>query len=129
MIHRYQLGGYNIVLDVCSGAVHAVDALAYDMIGLYETLPREELLAAMAKKYPDVPAEELEECFEQIGALKEAGQLFTPDSFEPLAGKFKEKSGATICGELKGVGTGKVLCECDDCVRNAVLSLGEVLGN
>ena len=25
MIHQYQLGGYNIVLDVCSGAVHVVD--------------------------------------------------------------------------------------------------------
>ncbi|MBR5342706.1 MAG: thioether cross-link-forming SCIFF peptide maturase [Oscillospiraceae bacterium] len=96
MIHRYQLSGYNIVLDVCSGAVHAVDALAYDMIGLYEELPREEVLAAMAVKYPDTPAEELAECYEQIGALKKAGQLFTPDVFEPLAGKFKEKSGGVI---------------------------------
>ena len=33
---------------------------------------------------------------------------------------FKERCGATICGELKGIGTGKVLCACDDCVRNAV---------
>ena len=61
MIHQYQLGGYNIVLDVCSGAVHAVDELAYDMIGLYETLPREEVLAAMAAKYPETPAGELAE--------------------------------------------------------------------
>jgi C_GCAxxG_C_C family probable redox protein len=45
-----------------------------------------------------------------------------------LLAKFKEKCGATICKELKGAGTGKVLCECDDCVRNAVLSLEEVLG-
>ena len=96
MIHQYQLGGYNIVLDVCSGAVHAVDELAYDMISRYEALPREALLAAMAEKHPDVPAEELAECYEQIAALKEAGQLFTPDVFEPLAGKFKEKSGGVI---------------------------------
>ncbi|MCR4611880.1 MAG: C-GCAxxG-C-C family protein, partial [Lachnospiraceae bacterium] len=32
---------------------------------------------------------------------------------------FNEKCGATICKDLKGFGTGKVLCECDDCVRNA----------
>ena len=96
MIHQYQLGGYNIVLDVCSGAVHAVDELAYDMIGLFETLPREDLLAAMAAKYPAVPAEELADCYAQIEELKNAGQLFTPDSFEPLAGKFKEKSGGVI---------------------------------
>ena len=74
------------MLDVCSGAVHAVDELAYDMIGLYETLPREEVLAAMAAKYPETPAGELAECCAQIDALKEAGQLFTPDVFEPRAG-------------------------------------------
>ncbi len=33
---------------------------------------------------------------------------------------FTEKCGGSICKELKGAGTGKVLCSCDDCVRNAV---------
>ena len=32
---------------------------------------------------------------------------------------FKERAGSTICKELKGVGTGKVLCSCEDCVRHA----------
>lgn len=41
--------------------------------------------------------------------------------------EFEEKSGATICKELKGVESGKTLCECDDCVRNAVLILEEQL--
>jgi len=36
MIHQYKLGGYNIVLDVCSGAVHVVDDIAYDLIAGYE---------------------------------------------------------------------------------------------
>lgn len=42
---------------------------------------------------------------------------------------FKEKCGATICKDLKARNseTGKALCECPDCVKNAVLSLGEVL--
>lgn len=40
---------------------------------------------------------------------------------------FERKCGATICKDLKGIGTGKVLCPCPECVRNAVLSLGEVL--
>ena len=44
-----------------------------------------------------------------------------------LLSKFREKCGAVTCKDLKGVGTGKVLCECENCVRNAVLSLGEVL--
>ena len=36
MIHQYKLGDFNIVLDVCSGSVHAVDDVAYDIIGLFE---------------------------------------------------------------------------------------------
>ena len=42
---------------------------------------------------------------------------------------FKELSGATICKDLKGVETGKVLCPCDDCVRNAVIVLLKRLNN
>ena len=35
--------------------------------------------------------------------------------------RFKELCGdATICRDLKGIGTGKVLCSCENCVRNAV---------
>ena len=34
MIHQYKLGGYNIVLDVCSGGVHVVDDVAYDIISM-----------------------------------------------------------------------------------------------
>ena len=96
MIHCYQLGGYNIVLDICSGAVHAVDELAYDMIQQYEVLDREELLQRMREKHTSVPEAELQDCYEQITALKDEGELFTPDVFEPLAGKFKEKSGDVI---------------------------------
>ena len=96
MIHRYELGGYHIVLDTCSGSVHAVDELAYDMIGLYETLPQEELIAVMAEKHPEVPAPELEECYGQIAALQEAGQLFSPDIYEPLAGSLKQRTGGVI---------------------------------
>ena len=36
MIHQYKLGGYNIVLDVCSGSVHVVDDAAYDIIALMD---------------------------------------------------------------------------------------------
>ncbi len=30
--------------------------------------------------------------------------------------------------DLKGIETGTMLCPCPECVRNAVLALGEVLG-
>ena len=42
--------------------------------------------------------------------------------------RFKELcGGATICRDLKGVGTGTVLCSCENCVRNAVQAAVETL--
>jgi len=99
MIHQYKLAGYNIVLDVCSGAVHAVDDVAYDIISLYESSSREEILSAMEEKYRSVPGvtpEEIAECYDQITELKEEGQLFTPDTFEPAAGTLKAKTAGVV---------------------------------
>ncbi|MBR3778953.1 MAG: thioether cross-link-forming SCIFF peptide maturase [Clostridia bacterium] len=99
MVHRYQLGGYHIVLDICSGSVHVVDEVAYDMIGLYETTDRDEILAQMWEKYghrEDVTAEELAECYDQIGELKAAGKLFTPDTFRPMADTLKQKTAGVV---------------------------------
>ena len=99
MIHQYQLGGYNIVLDVCSGAVHAVDELAYDMIALYEQCPKEEVLQKIAENngdQPDITAEDIAECYDDITALKEQGKLFSPDTFEPIAGTLKQKTAGVV---------------------------------
>ena len=41
---------------------------------------------------------------------------------------FKEKTGSTICKELKGIETGQVLCSCSDCVRAGVEVVEEILG-
>ena len=54
MIHQYKLSGYNIVLDVYSGSVHAVDDVTYDAIALIDQgSSREQAAAALAKKYAD----------------------------------------------------------------------------
>ena len=95
MVHQYQLNGYNIVLDTCSGSVHVVDEVAYDMIALYETAPREEIVEAMLKKYAgraDVTREELEGCYADIETLKNEKKLFTEDTYADLAFDFKNKN-------------------------------------
>ena len=96
MIHQYKLGGYNIVLDVCSGGVHVVDEVAYDIISLFENNSREAVLASMGEKYPAVSAQELAECYDQVQQLKDAGKLFAPDTFAPMAGKLKEKTAGVV---------------------------------
>jgi len=96
MIHCYKLGGLNIVLDIYSGSVHVVDEVAYDMIGMYENSSREQIVTAMLEKHPGVTREELEEGCEQIEQLKQAGVLFAPDNFAPIAGQLKEKTSGVV---------------------------------
>ena len=96
MIHCYKLGGLNIVLDICSGSVHLVDEVSYDVIEMYENHTHEQIIAAMTQKYKDVTEQELREGFEQIEELKKAGKLFTPDTFAPIAGKLKQKTSGVV---------------------------------
>ena len=99
MIHQYKLLGYNIVLDVCSGSVHVVDDVAYDIIALFEKKSRDEILAEMIKKYEGkdgITKEDIEECYDQVIELRDSGKLFSPDTFEPMAGTLKEKTRGVV---------------------------------
>ena len=44
-----------------------------------------------------------------------------------LVDDFEKRSGALICADLKGVKTGKVLCSCDNCIKNAIDILENIL--
>ena len=61
-----------------------------------------------------------------LGLMKYKGSPIRNDAKE-LHRKFTEKCGASICRDIKGAGTGKVLCSCDDCVRNAVALIEETI--
>ena len=47
MVHQYKNNGYNLVLDVNSGAVHVVDDVTYDVISLFESNTREEIISSL----------------------------------------------------------------------------------
>ena len=99
MIHQYKLGDYNIVLDVCSGAVHAVDEVAYEIIALFEGNDRQHVLETVQRKFADradITPADISECYDQVQSLKEAGKLFAPDTFAPMAGKLKEKTAGVV---------------------------------
>ena len=87
MIHQYKNNGYNIVLDVCSGSVHVVDDMVYDIITLYEQFNQDEIV----KKLPQYPENEIKEACEEIEVLKEAGQLFTEDVYKDAIIDFKKR--------------------------------------
>ena len=96
MVHQYKLNGYNIVLDICSGGVHVVDDITYDIIAAFEKATQDQVISSISEKYKDVSKEEIEECYGQVLALKNSGELFTPDTFEPMADKLKQKTSGVI---------------------------------
>ena len=41
--------------------------------------------------------------------------------------RFKEQNGSVVCKEIKGIGTGKVLRSCNDCIKDAAAIAEQVL--
>ena len=100
MIHQYRNNGYNIVLDVNSGAVHVVDELCYDAIAHLAAgeepdlaaLEKPETLEGLQEALGDrYEAGQIREAWEDIKELTQEGRLFTRDVFEPMIDQVKQR--------------------------------------
>ena len=101
MIHQYKNNGYNIVLDVYSGAVHVVDDLCYDVIAVLnepDEEPTAEILKSdltwenLKKRLGDTYSEEdLRDALDDVIELTEDEKLFTKDEFEYLVPIVKKR--------------------------------------
>ena len=101
MIHQYKNNGYNIVLDVYSGAVHVVDDLCYDVIAVLnepDEEPTAEILKSdltwenLKKRLGDTYSEvDLRDALDDVIELTEDGKLFTKDEFEYLVPIVKKR--------------------------------------
>ena len=98
MIHQFKQGGLCVVVDVFSGAIHLVDDVAYDIIALYETTEKEQIVNSLVEKYAheNLSREEIGECYDEITELKNDGKLFSPDTFAPISNKLKEKTSGVV---------------------------------
>ena len=101
MIHRFKNNGYAIVLDVNSGAVHVVDDLAYDLLGLLaqDSESMEEqcpspVVDALEGRYP---AEEIRETYGELLELHRAGQLFSRDDYAQFADRMVRSPLKAMC--------------------------------
>jgi uncharacterized protein len=101
LIHQYQNNGYNIVLDVVSGAVHVVDELCYDVIAalsggvkepaaaeLRDPEVLEELVQKLGVSYGE---DDIKDALADVTELTEAGQLFVEDTYESMIGEVKKR--------------------------------------
>lgn len=86
MIHTYKLNGYNIALDVNSGAVHILDELSYDILKyLKNEIPQEidkDIICKLNAKYNE---DDIRDAYSELYALYEQGQLFSKDCYEKYA--------------------------------------------
>lgn len=76
MLHKYELNGYRIAIDVNSGAVHVLDKLAYDLLD-YTSFD-------MGKNAPEAayqlgPRKDVDACWSELCLLRDRGELFCPD--------------------------------------------------
>ncbi len=94
MVHQYKLNGYNIVLDTCSGSVHVVDDVAYDIIALYKEKSADEIADEISAKYESdgVTRQDCLDCIEDVKSLESMKKLYTPDTYADMAFDFKNRN-------------------------------------
>ena len=94
MVHQYKLNGYNIVLDTCSGSVHVVDEVAYDIIAMYKDKTADEIVKYITETYKneEITKQDVLDCIEDVKSLEDAGKLYTPDTYEGMAFDFKNRN-------------------------------------
>ncbi len=78
MIHLFQKGDWNFVIDVNSGAVHVVDQIVYQLLEDYQDLTKAELIAKHQSQYPST---KIEEAIAEIEELIASKQLFSEDNY------------------------------------------------
>jgi uncharacterized protein len=93
VVHQYKNNGYDIVLDVNSGAIHVVDDVTYDVIEMIdksqpESYAKDEIVSALSGKYGK---EEVEEAIDEVQTLIDEESLFTKDTYENYIMDFKKR--------------------------------------
>lgn len=78
MLHKYELNGLKIVIDVASGAVHVVDELTWDILE-QDSVEKDALIHALEGKYT---AAAIIEALDELKSLESEGLLHSADSYE-----------------------------------------------
>ena len=110
MIHQYKNNGYNIVLDVNSGAIHVVDDIVYDLIGVLDRISGDKTIRTVVSEEEIRPAgfdelsdilsneltgyteDEIREAYEEVSSLIEGNMLFSDDTYKNFVIDFKKRA-------------------------------------
>lgn len=88
MVHQYRNNGYNIVLDVNSGAIHVVDDLTYRIIELYKENDLQVIEQLLTVDYDQ---KMIQEAYEEVMELVNQGELFSEEEYETYMEHMKDR--------------------------------------
>ncbi len=74
-IHKFRQNGWNILLDINSGAVHVIDEMAYDILDVFDGANDDAVLEALSGRYDRAA---LRETLEELHELIREKLLFAP---------------------------------------------------
>lgn len=94
MIHKFNMFGTNIVLDVYSGAVHIFDDTAYDVVDYYENKSEDEIIQLLQGKHG---ADKVKEAYSEISQLKKDELLFSEDTYGDIAPAARKPVVKALC--------------------------------
>ena len=98
MLHQYQLNGYNIILDVNSGAVHIVDELAYQLAQMLEPPLADSCPDKIIEQLiPNFEKASIQETYQELLNLYQQGQLFSEDDYEKFSNILSESPVKAMC--------------------------------
>lgn len=89
MIHKFELFGTKIVVDVNSGAVHVVDSIAYEVLDYYKKFNKEYILDRLSGKYD---RKQVNEAVKEIEELEEKGLLYSSDPYREYLPVWEKRS-------------------------------------
>ena len=79
-IHKFQLNGMYIMLDINSGVVHVIDEMIDKIMDIYNGNNKEEVIDALSTFYPE---SELNEALAELDELIDKKELFAEDLSVP----------------------------------------------
>lgn len=74
MIHKFEVNGIKLVLDVNSGAVHVIDDLVWDLLDHGPDFDTDNVYKALRGKYP---VSDIQEAMDELNVLIQENMLYT----------------------------------------------------
>lgn len=94
MLHKYELNGLKIVIDVNSGCVHVLDEIAFAVVDFIEQ-PMESAVNSLKERYSK---DDIEEVYAELKQLEQQGQLNSADTYrEQVLNEVKEVHTKALC--------------------------------